>query len=591
MRDDQGRFVGFLMPAVDVDATSELECILQERQARAAGLPAGLGAKITLAANLALVIAALHAQRHHVIDLKPVNLRFYPQSLYMAMLDCDGFSIQGRSGRFTADQITPDYLAPEFQGKALSAVAEEQQDRFALAVVIFQLLNFGIHPFTGRPSSDQIPTDIPGRIAQRCYAYGLRANSNMAPSPVSGHRSMPSDLRLLFDRAFESSGPTRPSASEWVSVLKTYALRSSQRLAICRDDKEHQHFIGFACAACARAALIATTAKDAAAARAAAAQAKVVVRAVGKRVQPSVPSTRPARLVSAIPPQGGQIPIPPVVMPPHTVRSYRGLGQLVGVVFIFIWLVFIVLVTRGVSPTLSLSPAPSRSPPTHAAAPPVQSAPPPTAPLNRDGMPDLAQNDIEVAAAAVISGDRRARASAMSNLRGVAAKHAAPHAGEYQAEFARFSADWPHADTAARLALSNDLQSALQQDRYDGAAAFDLGWVDLVAGDRGSARDAFVRAIASDPNQAAAWYGFGVATTGDDEVVGALAIAETLSRDPATAQTVRDRFAPELLSHARIKPQRFAILQARARQFAVAMVGGTLPADIKALAGQPLPSG
>src|SRR4249920_3489621 len=32
--DASKRFLGYLMPAVDVDATSELECILQERQAR-----------------------------------------------------------------------------------------------------------------------------------------------------------------------------------------------------------------------------------------------------------------------------------------------------------------------------------------------------------------------------------------------------------------------------------------------------------------------------------------------------------------------------------------------------------------------------
>lgn len=187
LRDDCSRCIGFLMPAVDVQATSELECILQERQARAANLPTGLGARITLAANLATVIAALHQQGHHVVDLKPVSLRFYPHGLYMAMLDCDGFSIQGRGRRFAAEQVTPDYLAPEFQGKALPAAGERQQDCFALAVVVFQLLNFGIHPFTGRPASDHVPTDIPGRIAQRCYTYGLRGNANLGPSECPAH--------------------------------------------------------------------------------------------------------------------------------------------------------------------------------------------------------------------------------------------------------------------------------------------------------------------------------------------------------------------------------------------------------------------
>jgi hypothetical protein len=597
LRDDQGRFVGFLMPAVDVDATSELECILQERQARAAGLPTGLGAKITLAANLALVIAALHAQRHHVIDLKPVNLRFYPRSLYMAMLDCDGFSIQGRRGRFTADQVTPDYLAPEFQGKVLAAVAEEQQDRFALAVVIFQLLNFGIHPFTGRPASDHVATDIPGRIAQRCYAYGLRANANLSPGAVSGHRSMPADLRLLFDRAFESSGPTRPSAGEWVTLLKTYALRSSGRLTVCRVDKEHQHFTGFPCAACARVALIAVTAQDAAAAKAAAAaaasaeRAKVIARAVGVRPPRSAPIARPTHPINPNAAQATPGPIATPVMPPHTPRSYRRVGQVGGMVFFFIWLVFMMMVTRGFAPMPSLSAGPSRPPASSMPSQQVQAAPPPTMQSNRDGMPDLAQNDIEVATAAVVSGDQRARESAMSNLRGVAAKHPTSPGGAYQGDFARYSADWAHADSQALLLMINELKAAIQQDRYDGAAEFDLGWIELIEGDRTSARSAFIGAIASDPNRAAAWYGFGVATTSDDEAVGALTIAETLSPDLTTAQAVRDRFPADLLSHAGIKPQRFAILQARARQFAVDMAGGSLPADIKALAAQPLPPG
>ena len=42
----------------------------------------------------------------------------------MAMLDCDGFSIQGRGERFEAPQVTVDYLAPEFQLGGLSAAGE-----------------------------------------------------------------------------------------------------------------------------------------------------------------------------------------------------------------------------------------------------------------------------------------------------------------------------------------------------------------------------------------------------------------------------------------------------------------------------------
>ena len=256
LRDDRGRFIGFTMPSLDIKATSELEYIMQERQARAEGLPIGLGTKITLAANLSAVIAELHRQHHYVVDMKPVNLRFYRQSLYMAMLDCDGFSIQGQGERFEAPQFTPDYLAPEFHLNGIDAAGEEDQDRFALAVVIFQLLNFGIHPFTGKPNSDHVPTDIPGRIAARCYAYGLKPHKAITPSMVSGHETMNTRLRHLFDRAFESTGASRPSATEWANALKQFAQKSTGSLVVCKTDKEHQHFVEHTCAACARENLL-----------------------------------------------------------------------------------------------------------------------------------------------------------------------------------------------------------------------------------------------------------------------------------------------------------------------------------------------
>lgn len=290
LRDRRGAFLGFLMPAVDVQATSELEAILQERQARAHGLPTGLGAKLTLAANLAAVIAALHKEGHHVVDLKPVNLRFYPRSLYMAMLDCDGFSIRGEGERFHAPQFTPDYLAPEFQRGGLLDAGEETQDQFALAVIVFQLLNFGIHPFTGRPSSDRVPTDIPGRIAHGAYAYGLRPHAAIKPSPVSGHAALPEDLRRLFDQAFEG-GRARPSAAHWAECLRGYALRSSLRLVACGSNAEHQHFAGLACAACARANLLTRTARAAPTVRqAAATQQAAVAVAAGRK--PAAPPRR-----------------------------------------------------------------------------------------------------------------------------------------------------------------------------------------------------------------------------------------------------------------------------------------------------------
>ncbi|WP_215409269.1 hypothetical protein [Janthinobacterium sp. JC611] len=317
--DGQGGFAGFVMPLLDMAQTAELEHIMQERQARAAGLPTGLGPKLTLAANLAAVIDALHQQQHYVVDLKPVNLRFYRDSLYIAMLDCDGFSIQGHAERFPAEQFTADYLAPEFQRKGMPAGTEMAQDRYALAVVIFQLLNFGIHPYSGRPGNAQVATDIPGRIRDGCYAYGVKRHKQLAPNATSGHALMPPELRAMFDRAFSPSPkPQRPSAADWAQLLRGYAQRSGGKLVVCAVNAEHQHFAGLGCAACARDKVIV-----------AAAQASVQAQ----QQQISLPRQRSARRTAP-----GQAPVAiPIVG--NTGRAISGKGWGVVVLLIVLFLI------------------------------------------------------------------------------------------------------------------------------------------------------------------------------------------------------------------------------------------------------------
>ncbi|HEL7629453.1 TPA: hypothetical protein UL921_001239 [Stenotrophomonas maltophilia] len=261
LRDRGGRFIGFSMPILDVSATTDLEHVLQERQARVEKLPTGLGAKMTLAANLAATLTALHRCQHYVVDLKPLNVRFYRDSLFIAMLDCDGFSIQGKDERFPAGQVTTDYLAAEFQQRGVTPGEEEAQDRFALAVIVFQLLNSGLHPYAGRPQGGDVPNDLPGRIAARLYPYGRRGISRLLPAPVSGHEMFPPALRDLFDRAFSAQPQRRPSAQEWSSLLMGYAQRSGGQLVACSQDASHQHFAGLPCAACARAGLVARSAR------------------------------------------------------------------------------------------------------------------------------------------------------------------------------------------------------------------------------------------------------------------------------------------------------------------------------------------
>jgi DNA-binding helix-hairpin-helix protein with protein kinase domain len=249
----QSRFVGFAMRKVDFDRTLELDYLLNRRQSAGEGFDADFGKLVTVSFNLASIIQCLHERRIAIVDLKPMNVKFYKAELYVSILDCDGFHIATDDFQSDAPQVTPEYLAPEFHDKAVAH--PEVQDRFALATIIFRLLNYGIHPFTG-VASDQgnYPPELAGRIKRGMYPYGKAAHRSVRKVPASVHEAFPDALRELFDRAFASSGHGRPGAHEWVGTLATYATKHSGEMSACA--KGHLRFSGRPCPTCMRDALI-----------------------------------------------------------------------------------------------------------------------------------------------------------------------------------------------------------------------------------------------------------------------------------------------------------------------------------------------
>jgi DNA-binding helix-hairpin-helix protein with protein kinase domain len=247
------RFAGFAMRKIDFDRTMELDYLLNRRQATGEGFEADFGKLVAVSFNLASVLGCLHDRRIAIVDLKPMNVKVYKAELYVSILDCDGFHIATEEFRSDAPQVTPEYLAPEFQGTAVSR--PEAQDGFALAAIIFRLLNYGIHPYSGIASGHHDhPAELAGRIKQRLYPYGKIAHRSVRKVPASVHDALPDDLRSLFDRAFTSFGHGRPSAHEWVTALAPYAARQSGRMSLC--ERGHLRFSGRPCATCMRDALI-----------------------------------------------------------------------------------------------------------------------------------------------------------------------------------------------------------------------------------------------------------------------------------------------------------------------------------------------
>jgi DNA-binding helix-hairpin-helix protein with protein kinase domain len=257
VRSDAG-FAGFVMEKIDFTRTMELDYLLTRRQSAAEGFEADFGKLVTICCNLASLIHCLHSRKIAVVDLKPINLKVYKSELYVSILDCDGFHITSDSFVSDAPQVTPEYLAPEFQEHAVAHPAV--QDAFALATIVFRLLNYGIHPFAGiAVGRSNFPSELAARIGQGLYPYARMAardgKRTLRPAPASVHEALPDDIRDCFDRAFTSPA-LRPSASEWADLLAVYARRGSPAMTTC--PKTHLQFAGKPCATCLREAVLQT---------------------------------------------------------------------------------------------------------------------------------------------------------------------------------------------------------------------------------------------------------------------------------------------------------------------------------------------
>ncbi|MBR1915680.1 MAG: hypothetical protein IJ830_04510 [Alphaproteobacteria bacterium] len=248
LEDEEGFCVGYLMPFINTDEAVSLDHLMQKAVRQKEHLSENYKDRINAAFNITAVVAALHQCGHYIIDLKPANVSVYKDNMAVALYDCDGFSIKGPRNRYPAEYVSEEYIYPEGMNKSPEEMGEEQ-DKFALAVIIFKLLNNGIHPFAGTlRKKEKEALDIQSRIEQYHYAYGIWPDDYQDPHPYSMHAYFAPETLKLFDRAFVK-GQKRPSAKEWYEHLKW--LSRDNNLKKCKKNSAHVYFTNKGCGLCA----------------------------------------------------------------------------------------------------------------------------------------------------------------------------------------------------------------------------------------------------------------------------------------------------------------------------------------------------
>jgi DNA-binding helix-hairpin-helix protein with protein kinase domain len=231
--DEQKRIVGFMMPFLH--KWIPLFRVYNLRLRRQKLPEADFRFIVEVATNLAAAVEVVHQSDIVIGDLNESNVLVSPQA-QVRLIDSDSFQFTEGDITFQNFLAKTEYLAPELHGRDLHTHARTaDHDRFALAILIFQLLMLGRHPFAGRPSAD-VDISLEEAIRRGWYVFGQQNSGELLPPAGLAINSLSPALQDLFERAFALDRPNgRPTAAEWEAALSDY----SQSFVACPAHAKH----------------------------------------------------------------------------------------------------------------------------------------------------------------------------------------------------------------------------------------------------------------------------------------------------------------------------------------------------------------
>lgn len=246
LQNESGETIGFLMPRLSFG--TQIHELYNPASRRRRFPEADWRFLIRAAANAARAFAVVHAHGHSIGDVNHGNI-VIARDATVRLIDCDSYHLNAPERSFLCEVGVSTHTPPELQGKSLREIVRtENHDNFGLAVLIFQLLFMGRHPFSGKFLGEGENT-LENSIRKRRFAYGEDAPERQMRQPPG---TLPLDavspaVAALFRRAFLDI-ENRPTAREWADALD--ALENDLRE--CGFNQSHFYWSGLEkCAWCA----------------------------------------------------------------------------------------------------------------------------------------------------------------------------------------------------------------------------------------------------------------------------------------------------------------------------------------------------
>jgi len=236
IKDNQGRWVGFLMP--EIKNAKELVYVYHPTNRNKHAPAFNWYCLHIIAYNFASILREIHNANYIIGDISVKNILVNDRSL-VSLIDTDSFQVTDpKTHKVYYCSVGSEGFTPrELIGQNLSQLAQNRfHDRFRLAVIIHYLL-FGSHPFMGMWTGSGNPPGQNDSISQGHWPYGI--NSLLKPS----RNTIPleilhPELKECFTKCFNDghqSPTSRPSPEDWVYALQV----AISDLVVCSKNRNH----------------------------------------------------------------------------------------------------------------------------------------------------------------------------------------------------------------------------------------------------------------------------------------------------------------------------------------------------------------
>ena len=244
--DTASEVIGFLMPKVE--KTHSLFEYYNPALRRRHAPHINYANLCSVAKSLAVALDRLHGINYTYLvgDINESNA-YITEDEHVTLIDADSFQVT--DSRTTPPTIyrcvvgKPEYTPPELQGLSFAQVDRNvHHDNFALAVVIYQLLMEGTHPFRGIYTGAGEKPQVETCISRGYFLHTASRSGPLNPMPTAVEwDTLHEDIRALFRKCFDdghTDPQSRPAPRDWVDALDE-AMRTLRQ---CARNASHWYF-------------------------------------------------------------------------------------------------------------------------------------------------------------------------------------------------------------------------------------------------------------------------------------------------------------------------------------------------------------